>query len=296
MSRLTLPFIAGIALVSIGSACIAQDVLEDNELFSVHRFTSYVSTDAAWADDGHTIFYAPKRDCLLINIDTGVSNTVASENFYNSVWPCADGTKLIVQQFSGVRWIDSTKRNSKQFSIDAENTTIAAINTSGRRAIINSKAGSGIYDLETGSLVTQISSKTGFWALNFDKSDPNILYGFDTHYGYVIWDIAQDNVTGMMSEQQLLQARIGDAVEPLLLPKDVNITQHLRYVCRLDEQGPYMLDKQTCARTPLGWIQQPLSVLKPNASGTRLIVLHDTELSVIDIASRKTIYVWKPMP
>ncbi len=294
MSRLTLPFIVGFALVTLGSACIAQDDMPEDKLFSDSGFTTYVSTDAAWADDGHTIFFAPKRDCLLINIDTGIITKVDSDSNYNAVWPCADGTKLITQSYSGVRWIDPTTRNSKQFSIDAENTTIAAINTSGRRAIVNSKAGSGIYDLETGSLVTQISSKTGFWALNFDKSDPNILYGFDTHYGYVTWDVAKNNVTGMMSEQQLLQARIGDAVEPLLLPKDVNITQHLRHVCRLDDQGPYMLDQQTGARIPLGWIQKPLSVLKLNASGTRLIVLHDTELSVIDIASQKTIYVWKP--
>ncbi len=293
MARLILPFITSLVLVSLVSTCMAQVVFPDDKLFYDSGFRTYVSTDAAWADDGHSIFFAPKGDCLLINIDTGIITKVDSDSNYNAVWPCADGTKLITQSYSGVRWIDTTTRTSKQFSINAENTTVAAINTSGLRAIVNSKAGSGIYDLETGNLVYQISFKTGFWALNFDKSDPNIFYGFDTHYGYVIWDIAKDNVTGMMSEQQLLQARIGDAVEPLLLPKDVNIKQHLRYVCRLDEQGPYMLDQQSGTRTPLGWVQKPLSVLKPNSSGTRLIVLHDTELSVVDIASQKTIYVWK---
>ncbi len=248
---------------------------------------------AVWVDDGSRMLVSSSAGTYLIDVGSGTSEKRTDIPQFLGAIPCNDGNAVLLQTSSSVWLIDTKTWVKQQLDVASCSTSIEAINSEGKQVIINSPAGSSVYNLENGTLLTRIPAKMGFSATDFISESQNTFIGDLDHYGLVKWDTKKNDMVEIIKPYQSPEISFAQALEGS--NDEMQSIHHLRFVCKPDRNGQVMIDRKEHTSLRFPYLKSDDSVT-PNASGTRLIVVNKANISVVDINSGKTIYVWKQKP
>ncbi|MHB1460919.1 MAG: hypothetical protein ACYC1M_06550 [Armatimonadota bacterium] len=274
---------------------------------------------AFWLDEGHTLLGSTEKKTVLFNVDKTSQTVLKNMPLIKSGYLCAGGKQVVAQLDDGVALINPVTIKLRRLGIVSADSELVAIDYMGTRAIITSPAGSSVYDLVSGERICQINQNAGFEAKSFDKQKPGIIYGDDKQYGEAVWDMLTGSVTPRLPDKtpaalednpvfffavynmsyssdvyvRIISAALMYHSVSLLSRNSDPLTQHYRYICTFQMDGSYIEDQQTGNRIPLPGVNTYPGLMYPDPSGKRLLIITKAGLSVMDIASRKTIYQWK---
>ncbi len=251
---------------------------------------------ATWAVGDHTILVSQNGRTTLVDVNTGVTQPLPTIPQLLSAVRCDDNQYIIAEGIYGVWMLCVQDWSLKPLGTPSTQPGLTAIDKNGKRAIITTSEGSCIYNLENMTLIKRINPSAGFRAASFDPTAANIVTGIDEHYGKVSWNIETGSIVKILDRKALyysLDNMDMETYRTLLVERIKNRTSHFRFIYRIVDDAPYLLDQQTGTKKPLPPLSRDTGFIEPSPNGTRLITLTEKELSVLDIASKKTIYRMK---
>ncbi len=292
-------------LQKIALACVATILFtckygscKDYTPFPMCTFTMQYSDQicATWAVGDQTILVSQNGRTTLVDVNTGVKQPLPTVPQLLTAVRCNDGKFIIAEGIYGVWMLNVQDWSMKPLGTPSPQPGLAAIDKNGKRAIINTSYGCCIYNLENMTLIKRINPSAGFRATSFDPAAANIVTGTDEHYGKVSWDIETDSIVKILDRKALYFSSGNideDTYRTMQAEYTKNRTSHFRYVYRMIDKTLCLVDQQTGKKTPLPPLSPDTVFIEPSSNGARLISWTEKELSVIDIASKKTIYKMK---